>query len=192
MQVTVNMASIYLSVGVKQASSVVVPTIVVKFSASSTFWDLLERVWNEEKAPEKFELRMFQSFVLPRTQLLPASCQDVKLQHEVAVCQLFDCKYVSFNLKSTKENQHSADSHRSALDVLMNSARERVLPSRISSSGRSMELKATERLYNDLLEYLSQLGVGWSRDCVETTGRRFVASLRDALWYLDGQRGKLA
>ena len=56
MQVTVNMAaSIYLSVCVKQASSVVVPTAVVKFSASSTFWDLMERVWNEEKAPEKFE-----------------------------------------------------------------------------------------------------------------------------------------
>ena len=49
------MASIYLSVCVKRASSVVIPTSVVKFSASSTFWDLLESVWREEKPPEAFE-----------------------------------------------------------------------------------------------------------------------------------------
>ena len=122
-----------------------------------------------------------------------SSCQDVKLQYEVAVCQLFDCKYVSFNLKSAKDSQHSAGTpQRSAFDVLMNSAREKVLPLKLSSAGRSGGLRATERLYNDLLEYLGHFSVGWSKDCVETTGKRFVSSLRDALWYLDGQHGKFA
>lgn len=56
-----------------------------------------------------------------------------------------------------------------------------MLPMKLSSTGRSGGLKATERLYNDLLEYLGHYGVGWSRDCVETTGKRFVSSLRDTL-----------
>ena len=73
-----------------------------------------------------------------------------------------------------------------------NSAREKVLPVKISPAGRSGGLKATERLYNDLLEYLGHLKVGWSRDCVETIGKRFVSSLRDTLWYLDGQHSKFA
>lgn len=188
------MASIYLSVCVKRASSVVISTSVVKFSASSTFWDLLERVWSDENPQETFEFcpEDVSAVSIAKDTSFSNSCQDVKLQHEVAVCQLFDSKYVSFNLKPTKNNQHSAQpqaSHRSAYDVLMNSTRERVLPSKISRSG---ELKATEKLYNDLLDYLGHLGVGWSRDCVETTGKRFVLSLRDTLWYLDGQHAKLA
>ena len=76
--------------------------------------------------------------------------------------------------------------YRSATEVLMSRAREKVLPMQVTRSGG---LKATERLYNDLLDYLRLLGngVGWSRDDVETTGKRFVLSLRDTLWYLDGQ-----
>ena len=46
--------------------------------------------------------------------------------------------------------------------------------------------------YNDLLEYLGHLKVGWSRDCMETIGKRFVSSLQDTLWYLDGQHSKFA
>lgn len=127
---------------VKRASSLVVPTSVVKFSASSTFWDLLESVWSEEKQQEAFEFRS-EDVVTVRITTFSSSCQDVKLQHEVAVCQLFDCKYVSFNLKSsTKDSHHSAESScRSAFDVLMNSAREKVLPSKLFSAGKSGGLK---------------------------------------------------
>ncbi len=49
------------------------------------------------------------------------SCHDVGPHHELAVCQLFDCKYVVFNLKSEKETQatSSTGSVRSAFGVLM-------------------------------------------------------------------------
>lgn len=125
------MASIYLSVCVKQISSVVIPTSVVKFSASSTFWDLLENVWTVEKPLEAFEFCPgdVTTIRIAKDSTFSTSCQDVKLQHEVAVCQLFNCKYVSFNLKSTKDRLLSVGTqHRSAIDVLMNNAREKVLP----------------------------------------------------------------
>ena len=172
----------------------IIPTSVVKFSASSTFWDLLESVWSEKKL-EAFDFcpENVTRVRIAKDSAFSSSCQDVKLQQEVAVCQLFDCKYVCFNLMSSKDSQHSAEApRRSAFDVLMNSATEKVLPVKISPAGRSGGLKATERLYNDLLEYLGHLKVGWSRDCVETIGKRFVSSLRDTLWYLDGQHSKFA
>lgn len=62
------------------------------------------------------------------------SCQVVQLHHELAVCQMFNCKYVVFNLKSEKETQ--AISSVSAVDVLMSSAREKVLPSKIVASSQ--------------------------------------------------------
>lgn len=107
------------------------------------------------------------------------------------MCQLFDCRYVVFNLKSDKETQatSSTGSVRSAFDVLMSSAREKLLPSKISSN---KQLRATDRLFNDLIDYLCSLGVGWSKDCVDTMGKRFVLSLRDALWYLDSHHDKFA
>ena len=59
---------------------------------------------------------------------------------------------------SSKDSQRSAEApRRSAFDVLMNSVREKVFPVKISPAGRSGGLKATERLYNDLLEYLGHL-----------------------------------
>ena len=66
--------------------------------------------------------------------------------------------------------------------------REKVLPSKINSK----QPKATDRLFNDVIDYLSSVGVGWSKDCVAATGKRFVLSLRDALWYLDSHHDKFA
>lgn len=104
-----------------RGSSVVISTSVVKFSATLTFWDLLEHFWSEEKPLEAFEFCPgdVSTVLIAKDSTFSSSSQDVKLQHEVAVCQLFDCKYVSFNLKSSKDNQCSTEiPHRSAFDVL--------------------------------------------------------------------------
>lgn len=166
-----------------------IPTSVVKFSASSTFFDLLESVWSDKRPEEVLDSPVVCTVLIAKDSTFAHSCQTVQLHHEVAVCQLFDCKYVSFNLKLTQDSQHSVEvSSRSAADFLMRSAREKVLPAKLSST----KMKSTERLYNDLIDYLASLGpdVGWSRDCVETTGKRFVSILRDALWFMDGQHSK--
>ena len=67
-----------------------------------------------------------------------------------------------FNLKSEKETQAiQSVSGWSDFDVLMSSAKEKVLPSNIEISS-SKQLRATDRLFNDVIDYLSSVGVGWS------------------------------
>lgn len=124
------MADIYLSVCVKQASLVVIPTSVVKFSASSTFLNLLENIWSDKKPQEDLDSLEAATVCIAKDSTFSTSCQAVQLQHEISVCQLFDCKYVSFNLKSARvDSRHSVETpYRSAADVLMNSTREKVLP----------------------------------------------------------------
>ena len=49
------MSEVYLSVSVKSGASVTVPTSVIKFSASSTYWDLFETIWIVEKPTLMFK-----------------------------------------------------------------------------------------------------------------------------------------
>lgn len=68
-----------------------------------------------------------------------------------------------FNLKSEKETQAiQSVSGWSDFDVLMSSAKEKVLPSNIEISS-SKQLRATDRLFNDVIDYLGV--VGWSIYC---------------------------
>ena len=101
---------------VKSASLVSISTSVVHFSSSFTFWDLLESVWKEKS----FQVQAWGCHKCSNCTFCN-SCQDVGPHHELAVCQLFDCKYVVFNLKSEKETQatSSTGSVRSAFGVLM-------------------------------------------------------------------------
>ena len=80
----------------------------------------------------------------------------------------------------------------SAFDALMINARQKALPSIIVAGNRKDGLKGNEVLFNDEVGYLGLLGVGWSRDIVDSIGKRFVTSLCDALWYRDAHHDKLA
>ena len=110
------MALVYLSVCVKSASLVAISTSVVQFCSSSTFWDLLESVWREKKAEDfSYNPEDVTSVRIAKDSTFCNSCQDVQLHHELAICQMFDCKYVVFNLKS--EKAIASGSARSAVDV---------------------------------------------------------------------------
>jgi len=50
----------------------------------------------------------------------------------------------------------------------------------------SRKLRGDQKLRNDLLDLLKELGAsGWTHDAVDTCGERCIRSLTQALWYVD-------
>ena len=47
------------------------------------------------------------------------------------------------------------------------------------------EHNSKDRMKNKLIESLEQKQLGWSPDCVQTTGRNFLDLMTDVLWYTD-------
>ena len=77
----------------EEASLVAISTSIVQFCSSSTFWDLLEAVWKEKKSEAfTYNPEDVSSVRIVKDSTFCNSCQDVQLHHELAVCQMFDCK----------------------------------------------------------------------------------------------------
>ena len=53
-------------------------------------------------------------------------------------------------------------------------------------SDRAVERSQKFALKRDILLWLQDRGLGWSRDAAESTGAQFVAALTEILWTLDG------
>lgn len=51
--------------------------------------------------------------------------------------------------------------------------------------------KASDRLYNDVLEVVQEEGVGFNAQQVDTIGKNIISTITDSLWYLDTQHAKL-
>ena len=91
---------------VKSGPSVTIPSSV---SASSTFCDLFENIWMVKAILVfKFTPEDISTVCIAKDSSFSISSQDVKIHHEVAVCQMFDSKYVCFHLKSDKQPSGSA------------------------------------------------------------------------------------
>jgi len=58
------------------------------------------------------------------------------------------------------------------------------LPSPIEP-GEHRQLIATERLHNQVVDYMKSTGAGFTRDAVNTVGEKVARTLRGALWYID-------
>jgi hypothetical protein len=52
--------------------------------------------------------------------------------------------------------------------------------------------KADTRLYNDLIDCVRGLGIGWTQTNVEDVGEKVISKLSQALWYLNTHHDKLA
>ena len=88
------MASCYVSTIIKYGANVIIPTSVVQISSSSTFWDLFEYVWMANKPQQNLPDPVNVTIMISKNDTFSSSPQAVKFNHEVAVCKLFDCKYV--------------------------------------------------------------------------------------------------
>jgi len=53
-------------------------------------------------------------------------------------------------------------------------------------SDKAVERSGKFALKKDILLWLQDKGLGWSRDAVESTGAQFVTALTEIFWYLDG------
>ena len=65
----------------------IIPTSVVKFSASSTFWDLLESVWSEKKL-EAFDFcpENVTTVRITKDSAFSSSCQSFSMKLQYASC----------------------------------------------------------------------------------------------------------
>ena len=87
-----------------------------------------------------------------------------------------------------KDTNINAPPHRSAFDILMNAQRSLCQPKLPSKITRERMTKK-EVLFNDVVDFLQSQELSWpGTDVAEGAGKKFVSSLVDCLWYLDGRK----
>ena len=114
--------------------------------------------------------------------------QMVSIDSPILLCEQFNCKFVCYDLKpgvaSGSMVAMPTDQRRNGLEVLMNLSRDLVLPDKVTPpDGKT--LRSDQMLYNDILDLLALMKVGWNPTVVKTTGEKFVKALSNALWILD-------
>ena len=68
-----------------------------------------------------------------------------------------------------------------AFQLLMNVQLTIQVPAKVT------EHTSKDRMKNRLIQVLKEKELGWSADCVKTTGVKFVELMTDVLWHVDGQ-----
>jgi hypothetical protein len=71
------------------------------------------------------------------------------------------------------------------LKIIMESSKKLKLPSKHSIISKK------DKLYNDLINVLEQLSLGWINGSHESIGNNFINRLTDLLWYIDPHHEKL-
>ena len=95
------------------------------------------------------------------------------------MCAQFSCSIISYCLAAKEEV--AAESTRNAFTVLMASRLEKHLPSKVMGEN----IRGNQRVYNDILDVLAAMNIGWTRDIVSTIGEHCVKVLAGSLWYID-------
>ena len=93
------------------------------------------------------------------------------------ICKQFNCPKLTYYL-STKTQELIA---RNAFTVLMESRNERRLPSKYDSD----KLQGDQRMFNDFIDLLGAMNIGWTPDLVGSVGEKYVKVIVSALWYID-------
>lgn len=68
---------------------------------------------------------------------------------------------------------------RSAVDVLSITR----LPSKLIKDNMARK----DMLFNDVIDYLQERGLAWGSSKADVVGKKFVSSLVNCLWYIDGR-----
>ena len=146
----------------------------VKCSSEDSFGEVLGR------SNEEFRGKTVLKILIANNDSFKDS-QEVSIDAPVVLCQNFNCKFIKTD--EPVQSLLTSEPRRNAFEVLMNQAREVVLP---------IKLRGDQTLYNDVLDLLVKMKVGWSPDIVKTTGEKFVKTLSDTLWTLDPHQKKFA
>ena len=174
------MAFAWLSVTVKEGLKLLKGPKIVKCNWEESFGEVLGRAGDEFLGKTVLKILIAKSDTF-------SDALEVSIDAPVVLCQNFCCKFISYEMKA-EELAHSMDTlsepRRSAVEILMNRAREIVLPDKLTPlTGKT--LRGDQTLYNDVLDMLVKMKVGWSPGVIKTTGEKFVKALSDALWTLD-------
>ena len=70
---------------------------------------------------------------------------------------------------------------RNAFTVLMESRNERRLPAKCNSD----KLQGDQKMFNDFIDLLGAMNIGWTPDIVSSVGEKCVKVIVSALWYID-------
>ena len=68
-----------------------------------------------------------------------------------------------------------------AFTVLMESRNERRLPAKCNSD----KLQGDQKMFNDFIDLLGAMNIGWTPDIVSSVGEKCVKVIVSALWYID-------
>ena len=95
----------------------------------------------------------------------------------IQICKQFNCPKLTYNLNSKMQEQPA----RNAFEVLMQSRNERRLPGKINGD----KLQGDQRMYNDFIDLLGAMNIGWTPDLVSSVGEKCIKVAVSALWYID-------
>ena len=93
------------------------------------------------------------------------------------ICKQFNCPKLTYHLNSKMQEQPA----RNAFEVLMQSRNERRLPGKINGD----KLRGDQRMYNDFIDLLGAMNIGWTPDLVGSVGEKCIEVAVSALWYID-------
>ena len=99
---------------------------------------------------------------------------DANVAAPVRICQQFN----AFNVTYIVKKKDTRPSIPNAFDKIMNTA------SQLSVQEKISERNNYEKLRNELVSYLNEKSLGWSKSIVETTGKTFVECLTSLLWHI--------
>lgn len=63
----------------------------------------------------------------------------------------------------------------------MQSQRERRLPAKVKGD----KLRGDQRMFNDVVDLLGAMNIGWTPDVVGSVGENCIKVLVSSLWYID-------
>ena len=99
---------------------------------------------------------------------------DANVSAPLRICKQFDAFNVTYIIK-TNETRPSIPN---AFDEIMRNASQLSVPEKTS------EKNNFDKLRNELVSYMDENSIGWSKSIVETTGKRFVDNLASILWHI--------
>lgn len=163
------------SILVLRGSRIVVDRTVLKCTWNENFGSVLERLGGG------FSSELVSSVLISSNERLVEPTHIVPLDAPIKLLETYRCHYICYNLVEDTVNVTVA-SDRNVATVLMETARQLVLPLPASSS---VQLRGDHAIRNVIIRYLQEMNVGWSPTTVSTTGEEFVKALTAALWYID-------
>jgi hypothetical protein len=165
---------LYLLVQVNDGDECIIPERVTSIeSTNNHFYDLFDTVTLGQC--EDREVRVF----IRREDTDKWREVDNGLKGDLKMLKILGFTQVKFCLIIKDEPDTPTKNKPNALNILMNSSRQPLLPKRCN------EHNNCNRLYNEIIELFQVQSVGWIGGSHNTIGKTFVNCVTNAIWYID-------